>query len=649
MKLPPLKTEDWKKVSSLFHECLDVPAEDRPRWLKEKTTGQDRIRKEVESLLLSHEKSEEYLERPAAARVLQSFMDTSPALFSAGDVTGDFTIERTLGAGSFGTVYLATQNSLGRKVALKVAPNLGVEAQTMANLSHANIVSVYSEELHTKNHLRYLCMQYVPGTNLECLLRDLPAGAIKGSDILATIDRIGSGESAFDPVALKDRETITKLGGLEAFLWIGARLAGALAYAHERGVLHLDVKPGNILMAPYGTPMLVDFNVAQGPKDQPLPAAQLVGGTDRYMPPEQRKLLDGPKEMRASIKLDGRADIFALGKVLEECFKRALGVESLNEYLEFGYIVNRCIADDPDARFESAGKLASALDGCLERRLLCDELPERTRALAWLEKHPRSALFIFTLTPQIFGSFVNISYNSFRIVNFLTPEQKQMFMMLVGLYNVVVYPSCIMLVLSKLKGILPYMRDPRLAVEPGAPGMEAIRARILDFPLWVVAAVTLGWMPGSIFFPAAMHAGSGPLPNSVFGHFFVSFTLSWLIALTYSFLFVQFFLLRAYYPKFWFGGANIKETARKELVILSPTLRIFPYMAGFVPLVGAILITIIGPGPSNPGAYRFLIGVLILMGMLGLWLALGASHLIGQTVYALTGLSMGQLGETKKS
>jgi eukaryotic-like serine/threonine-protein kinase len=647
----PLKTEEWQKVSRLFHASLDLPASDRLPWLIEQTSGEERILEEVESLLRTHEEgdSDGFLEKPAAARVLQSFVGMSPALFAPGDVTGDFTIEKVLGAGSFGTVYLATQNSLGRKVALKVSPNLGEEAQTMANLNHANIVSVYSEELHPKAHLRYICMQYVPGTNLETLLKELPKGEITGAVLLATIDRIGSGESAFDPIALKDRETLSRLGGLEAFLWMGARLAGALAYAHERGVLHLDVKPGNILVAPYGTPLLVDFNVSQRPDAAHLPGSQLVGGTDKYMPPEQRKLLDGKRGERNLSTVDGRADVFALGRVLEECFQKVLGSEPLESRPELEYLVRRCLAEDPADRFQTGAELAGALDGCLERRLLCDELPDRTKALDWLEKHPLTAFLLFTLVPQVVGSVVNITYNAVRIVSFLSAEQQEMFQWLVCAYNVVVYPAAIYLISSKLNGVLKYLRNPPRSTKKDAPSMETIRGRILDLPLWVVAAVTMGWMPGSIFFPAAIHAGTGPIARNVFGHFFVSFTLSWLIALTYSFLFVQFFLLRAFYPKFWYGSANIRETARRELAVLKPTLKLFPYMAGFVPLIGAILLIVIGPGPAHLGTYRLLVGGLIGLGMLGLWLALGASHLIGQTITALTGLSLNQLGTQKKS
>jgi serine/threonine protein kinase len=83
----------------------------------------------------------------------------------------DFELLQILGEGSFGRVYLAEQVSLGRQVALKVLANRGNEARTMASLEHDHIIRVFAETV--RDNLRLLCMQYVPGTNLDCILRFL--------------------------------------------------------------------------------------------------------------------------------------------------------------------------------------------------------------------------------------------------------------------------------------------------------------------------------------------------------------------------------------------------------------------------------------------------------------------------------------------
>lgn len=644
MNLPPLKTEEWREVSRLFHASLELPAPARAAWIAEQTKGKDRLRFEVESLLGSHEGVDDFLEKPAAPRSLRSFLDSAKPLFGAGNVTGDFTIERVLGAGSFGTVYLATQNSLGRKIALKVSPNLGAEARTMAHLEHPNIVTVFSEEIHAKSNLRYICMQYVPGTTLEDLLEALPEAGADGRGILETLDRIGSGDGAFDPLALKDRERLAGFDGVDAVLWLGGRVASALAYAHERGILHLDVKPGNILITPYATPMLTDFNVSLRQRAVET-GTTLVGGTERYMPPEQRKVVQNPKGKNEP--LDGRADIYALGQMLKEMLLTVCGSRRGAGCPDLEFILNRCLAREREDRFENAAALAAALDGYLELRQVRNALPAGTRFSGWLKAHPLSAFLLFTLTPQVVGSLVNIGYNSLRIVRHLTPEQQNCFHWLILFYNGVVYPSCVGLILWQMSGLLRYLREPKSAVEPGAPGVGVVRKRLLNLPLWLVIGVTLGWMPGSVIFPLGIHLGAGPVAGSVFGHFFVSFTLSWLIALTYSFLLIQFFLLRAYYPQFWFGQPDIRATAREELAMLRPTLTVFPYMAGFVPLIGAILVVLAGPGLDRAATFRFLTIALVALGMLGLVLALRASHLMGQTIVALTGQPLSELGGKK--
>ena len=101
-----------------------------------------------------------------------------------------------------------------------------------------------------------------------------------------------------------------------AIAWWGARLAEALDHAHDRGVLHRDVKPSNVLVTADGMPMLLDFNLAREPvfQDESPAGEPILGGTIDYMPPEQLKAL----ARGSSEGVDCRADIFGLGVVLFE-------------------------------------------------------------------------------------------------------------------------------------------------------------------------------------------------------------------------------------------------------------------------------------------------------------------------------------------
>ena len=202
-------------------------------------------------------------------------------------LAGKYEIERSLGAGGMGTVYLARDLALDRHVAIKViSPDLttsGVirdrflqEARTVARLRHPNIVAVHAAG--EAGGLLYFVMEYVPGESLRTRLER---------------DRRVEGYAAL--AAIRD-------------------LANALAYAHERGIIHRDVKPDNILLdQEKHCAMLTDFGVARALStgDERLTRTGFVLGSPRYMSPEQAA---GERE------LDGRSDVYSLALVAYEMF-----------------------------------------------------------------------------------------------------------------------------------------------------------------------------------------------------------------------------------------------------------------------------------------------------------------------------------------
>src|SRR6516225_6654937 len=125
-----------------------------------------------------------------------------PAFPEAGQRIDDFEIVRILGAGSFAKVFLARQLSLDRPVALKVSANQGREGRTMASLEHDHIVRVFSEKVDSERDLRLLCMQYVPGTTLERVIRELARRDRRqwsGRAVLEAIDASSTRPAPFDP------------------------------------------------------------------------------------------------------------------------------------------------------------------------------------------------------------------------------------------------------------------------------------------------------------------------------------------------------------------------------------------------------------------------------------------------------------------
>src|SRR5262249_47051255 len=106
----------------------------------------------------------------------------------------------------------------------------------------------------------------------------------------------------------------------DAMLWVAARIAGALAHAHERGILHRHLKPANILLTNEGQPMLLDFNLAEEVKSRSAATRAQLGGTLPYMAPEQLAVLSGEHTLLAKnpATIDQRSDLYALGLILFE-------------------------------------------------------------------------------------------------------------------------------------------------------------------------------------------------------------------------------------------------------------------------------------------------------------------------------------------
>lgn len=280
---------------------------------------------------------------------------------------GRFLIERTLGQGGFGVVYLATDPKLNRQVALKV-PRLHAllhpelldrfrqEARAAAALDHPHIVPVY--ETGETNDLLYIASAYCPGPTLAEWLAEQPAGIPPRTAAL-----------------------------------IVAQLAGAVAYSHSRGILHRDLKPANVILSPHGgddspagalpfTPRLTDFGLAK------LVAAGLsvtrsstIMGTPLYMSPEQAE--------GAAHNIGPPTDVFALGTILYELLtgRPPWDGDSLVHVLDrirsdeepaaphkvqptvpvdLATVCLKCLRKDPAQRYASAALLADDLGRCLQ-------------------------------------------------------------------------------------------------------------------------------------------------------------------------------------------------------------------------------------------------------------------------------------------
>ena len=199
------------------------------------------------------------------------------ANFALPENIGQYKISRELGRGSMGTVYLGTQESLGREVAIKVlAPEFTREeeflerfkreARTGGSLRHPNIVQVF--DLGENDGYYYIAMEYMGPSNLKQMLTE------RGEKLPIS-----------EAVALTEQ------------------ILSALEHAHSKGIVHRDVKPANILISEQGAAVLTDFSIAQMKSASRLTQTGAAVGTPEYMAPEQ---FDGKG-------VDGRADLYAVG------------------------------------------------------------------------------------------------------------------------------------------------------------------------------------------------------------------------------------------------------------------------------------------------------------------------------------------------
>ena len=324
----------------------------------------------------------------ACARVLHT-QPGPPAFPETGATLGEFELLAELGRGGHARVFVARQLTLaGRLVVLKVGPRAGQEHLSLARLQHSHIVPLYSAHEFPAQGLRGLCLPYFGGATFADLVRALSATPPRqrtGADLVAALERLQRVAPVSVQVGGPACRFLARASYVRAVCWLGACLADALQYAQERGLVHLDLKPSNVLLAADGQPMLLDFHLARGALPAGATAPAWLGGTPGYMAPEQEAALKAVAAGRPlETGIDGRADLYALGRLLRELLGEAPVSRGLDNLL------NRCLAADPARRYGDAASLAADLRrhlGGLPLRGVADGgLAERWRR--WRRRRP---------------------------------------------------------------------------------------------------------------------------------------------------------------------------------------------------------------------------------------------------------------------
>jgi serine/threonine-protein kinase len=399
----------------------------------------DEIRRLFPALLMMEEL------KPASDDATGSFAGTEVVVRGARlERLGDFRILREVGRGGMGVVYEAEQESLGRRVALKILAVHSLsdpahlrrferEARAAARLHHTNIVPVFG--IGEKDGLHYYVMQFIQGLGLDEVVSELArlrsgepaigkpkppcpdaltATAIAHSlmtdyfvltpetdDDPSQTEPARTGDPG-DPAAGSSSEVALTSSGLSSVSHpdsryfrsvarIGLQVARALGYAHSQGIFHRDVKPSNLLLDVQGTAWVADFGLAKAVEGDNLTHTGDIIGTIRYMAPE-----------RFRGKCDARSDVYALGLTLyemlalrpafEQTDRQALiqqvteqdppRLRKLNAAVprDLETVIHKAIDKDPAGRYPTADGVAEDL------QLYLDGRPIRSRSTSTMER-----------------------------------------------------------------------------------------------------------------------------------------------------------------------------------------------------------------------------------------------------------------------
>jgi Tol biopolymer transport system component/predicted Ser/Thr protein kinase len=369
-------TDRWHQIEKLYHSALELDESRRKAFLDQACSGDEELRREVESLLSCQASAEQFIEAPALQVIAKAAVQNQPQSL-VGRQLGSYQILSLLGSGGMGVVYQARDSRLKRTVAIKILPSDTLsdperkgrfiqEARAASSLNHPNIITVY--DIGREGDIDFIVMEYVSGKSLDQLIPR------KGM-------RLGQ--------ALK----------------LAVQIADAMAKAHSAGIVHRDLKPGNVMVTDDERVKVLDFGLAKltevwdsgegTTQIKSLTETGTIVGTASYMSPEQAE----------GNKVDARSDIFSFGALLYEIVtghKAFQGDSKLGTLAaiirqepkaisqlvpdlppDLEKIINRCLRKAPERRWQNMADLKVALEDAKEEsdsgKLAIEALPQRVR------------------------------------------------------------------------------------------------------------------------------------------------------------------------------------------------------------------------------------------------------------------------------
>jgi serine/threonine protein kinase len=406
----------WRQIEDLYHLALEKPAHERAGFLDRACSADPSLRQEMESLLAIADGADAYVkaavrEASFSVRDATATALTAPNPGSGPQKLGRYELQEQVGRGGMGVVYRAIDPAIGRTVAIKtmvindgsdagaseLRTRLLRESQAGGQLSHPNIVAVY--DVSEQGNIAYIVMEFIVGRSLD--------------------------------KALAQGSSDTTLRATSRVMRIVQECASALDYAHSRGVIHRDIKPGNIMLQADGSVKIADFGIAKAAQFTALTQTAAVLGSPDYMAPEQWK----------GEAVTGQADQYALAVVAfalltgrrpfesatmastaaKTLYEEPPNATSLNRDLpaDVDVVFRRALSKLPTARYQTCSQFAAALRMVLEPAPVTSPLPtsihkstsSAPRKLTWL-----AAVAVLAVLAAAIAGLVLYQRNSARQV-----------------------------------------------------------------------------------------------------------------------------------------------------------------------------------------------------------------------------------------